>query len=346
LSSVENRAARLASDASSPAFCEGSGHEGYDHHRRQRIVDTAAMRIPTALALLVVAATPAHATYSIVATDSASRQVGGAVTSCVGTLSVSIVYGSVPGKGAVHAQAQLGGPGKNAAVMQLGMDVDPTAIIASITSTAFDGNAQRRQYGIVDLMGRSAGFTGTQALAFADDRQATVGTYTYSVQGNILTSVAVLDQTAAAFPTGCDLADRLMLALEAGAMNGEGDSRCTSGGIPSDSAFIEVDREGEAAGTYLRLDVTDTAPQNPLVLLRAQYDAWRATHPCPAPPMADAGTNGDAGLDDDTSAGGCCSGSSGRGAVGPALLVAFVLGRRRRRRGAAATGSPAARHHR
>jgi uncharacterized Ntn-hydrolase superfamily protein len=292
-----------------------------------------------ALVLLAATTTPAYATYSIVATDSRTREVGGATTSCVGTLSVSVVYGSVPGKGAVHAQAQLGGPGKNAAVMQVGMDIDPAAIIGSITATSFDANAQRRQYGIVDLMGRSAGFTGTQALAFADDRQASIGTYTYSLQGNILTSAAVLDQAAAAFPNGCDLADRLMLALEAGAANGEGDSRCTPGGIPSDSAFIQVDREGEAAGTYLRLDVVDTSPQNPLVLLRTQYNAWRATHPCPIAPMADAGAGGDAGLDSDMPDGGCCSGSR-RDSLPLALIVALLLRRRR------VTGSRAAHRHR
>ena len=122
-----------------------------------------------------------------------------------------------------------------------------------------------------------------------------------------------------------------MLALEAGAQNGEGDSRCTNGGIPSDSAFIEVDREGEAAGTYLRLDVTNTSPQNPLVLLRQQFDAWRATHPCPAPPTPDAGAGGDAGTDPaDMMDGGCCSGSSGAHAWPLVLVVAFGLRRRRR----------------
>jgi hypothetical protein len=63
-------------------------------------------------------------------------------------------------------------------------------------------------------------------------------------------------------------------------MNGEGDSRCTDQGIPSDSAFIEVDRPGEAAGSYLKLSVMGTAPQSPLKLLRMQFDAWRKTHPC------------------------------------------------------------------
>ena len=55
------------------------------------------------LALLV--ATSALATYSVVATDSATGQVGGAGTSCVGSLAVSIIYASAPGHGAVHARA-------------------------------------------------------------------------------------------------------------------------------------------------------------------------------------------------------------------------------------------------
>jgi uncharacterized Ntn-hydrolase superfamily protein len=282
--------------------------------------------------LIVAATTPAHATYSIVATDSASRQVGGSGTSCVGSLSVRVIYGAVPGKGAVHAQAQLGGPGKSTAVTQIGMDVEPSAIIAAITATSFDANAQVRQYGIVDLMGRSAGFSGTQTQAFSDDVQGTFGTFTYSVQGNILTSAAVLTQAKAAFEAqGCDLADRLMRALEAGGQNGEGDTRCTVDGIPADSAFIEVDREGESQGSWLRLEVTDTAPQNPLVALRAQYDAWRATHPCPAPPMADAGATPDAGGGAAATDGGCCSGSP-RSSWPLVLAVALLMRSRRRAR--------------
>ena len=241
----------------------------------------------------------------------------------MGTLSVRVIYGPVPGRGAVHAQAALGGPGKASAVAQLEMELDPAAIIAAITAPGFDSSAERRQYGIVDLQGRAAGFSGTQTMAFSDDRQAQVGAFTYSVQGNILTSAAVLDETAASFEAnGCDLADRLMRALEAGARGGEGDSRCTPGGIPSDSAFLEVDRDGEAVGAFLRLEVTGTAPQNPLVTLRTQYDAWRVTHPCPAPPGPDAG------LGDEMDGGGCgCSGSHNEG--WPLLfVVAFILGAR------------------
>jgi len=119
-----------------------------------------------------------------------------------------------------------------------------------------------------------------------------------------------------------------MRALEAGGQPGEGDSRCTGSGIPADSAFLQVDREGEAAGTYLLLDVTSTAPQNPLVLLRARYDTWRAANPCPAPPPPDAGMDGDPGEGGDA---GCCS-AGGRDAIGISMIVLAAILRRRRYR--------------
>ena len=51
------------------------------------------MKRATGLAFVALCALPsvAQATYSIVAADLASQQVGGAATSCVGQLSLSIV---------------------------------------------------------------------------------------------------------------------------------------------------------------------------------------------------------------------------------------------------------------
>lgn len=233
----------------------------------------------------------ALATYSIAAVDKATQQVGGAVTSCVGDLDVGVVYGSVPGLGVVHAQALLDSRAraKDQALQLLMRGLAPSEIIAQITAPAFDSAYASRQYGVVDLMGRAAGYTGERAQDYKHDQQGDAEGYVYSVQGNILTSQRVLDQAAGSFEQrGCDLAERLMLALEAGAEHGEGDSRCTDGDIPSDSAFIEVDLPDEPAGTYLRLSVMGTAPRSPLVRLRAEFDDWRAAHPCPAL-MPDAG---------------------------------------------------------
>ena len=285
-------------------------------------------RLATASGALAAAAllpNAALATYSIAATDSLTQEVGGAITSCVGSLDVGIVYGSLPGVGVIHAQAQLDqrGRAKTRALELLEQGIAPSEIIAEITRRDFDQAFASRQYGIVDLSGRAAGFTGEQAQAYKNDQQGEIETFTYSVQGNILTSQAVLDQSTAAFrEPACDLAERLMRALEAGAENGEGDSRCTTAGIPSDSAFIQVDRPGQGE-PYLQLSIAGTRPESPLPQLREMFNAWRATHPCsmPAGPAAGSGGAGSAapatgGMSAAAgSAGGANTGAAGAGAV-------------------------------
>jgi uncharacterized Ntn-hydrolase superfamily protein len=239
----------------------------------------------------------AHATYSIVGVDTARGEVGGSGTSCLGGQDVYIIYGSVPGAGVVHAQASFNREGRDRAVALLMQGVAPNEIVDAITDASFDRNASVRQYAVADVTGRVRGFTGTGTGVFAGDRQGAPAGFAYSVQGNILTGERVLTQAAAGFEAGgCDLAERLMLALEAGADGGEGDSRCTDDGIPSDSAFVQVDREGEAPGDYLALRVPTSGDESPLPALRASFTNWRAQHPCPSP-VADAGTD-DAGMTD------------------------------------------------
>jgi uncharacterized Ntn-hydrolase superfamily protein len=248
-----------------------------------------AARSTLALAVLT-AAPPATATYSIVAADRDSRQVGGAGTSCLEGEDVYVIYRAIAGVGVVHAQAALNFNGRDRAFELLGQGLAPQAILDEITSDAFDPTAQSRQYAIADVQGRLAAFTGATARDYAGDLQGAIGSLSYSVQGNILTGRAVLTQAASAFETeGCDLAERLMSALEAGADNAQGDSRCTDAGIPSDSAFIQVEAADRATGGFLSLRVPTSGSDNPLAALRADYDDWRSTHPCPAP-APDAGT--------------------------------------------------------
>jgi uncharacterized Ntn-hydrolase superfamily protein len=270
----------------------------------------------------VFVASIASATYSIAATDAATKQVGGAVTSCVGSLDLAQVYGSVPGRGVVHAQAQLDTRlrGKNLALQLIEQGVAPSEIIAMITTAGVDSGYTSRQYGVVDVDARADGYTGSQAQAYKSDQQARVGSFTYSVQGNILTGQKVLDQASKAFEAdACDLADRLMAALEAGGQNGQGDSRCTDGGIPSDAAFIQVDLPGQPAGSWLKLSVSDTGPENPLPKLRASFDTWRKAHPCVPmmSPIVDAGSADDAGLSYAATAGSPAAGAAGSSDSGP-----------------------------
>lgn len=263
---------------------------------------------------LLFVATPALATYSIVGADTATREVGGTGTSCLGGSDVYIIYGPAPGFGVIHAQATYNQEGRDRGMELLAQGTAPSDIIAEITAAGFDANARVRQYGIADVSGRTAGYTGAGDRAFADDRQGSAGTFVYSVQGNILTSEAVLTQAAAAFEaSGCDLAERLMRALEAGADYGEGDSRCTPDGIPSDSSFIQVERPGTARGSYLELHVRTSGNDSPIPGLREQFDAWRATHPC-----SSGGGSGGSGGGGAGSAGESSGGASGAAPSGGA----------------------------
>jgi len=254
-------------------------------------------------------------TYSIAATDQSTRQVGGAGTTCAQAyFSVYDIFGVAPGHGVAHVQGLIFSRGRMRAVELLGMDVAPRDILAEVATQAFDSSWRYKQYGIVDLEGRAAGYSGDDLEDFAADRQGQTGAYTYSVQGNILTGVAVLDQAAAAFTQrGCDLADKLMLALEAGAQNGQGDSRCTPMGYPSDSAFLEVDGEG---GPYVQLVVDQNPPADAIGPLRSMYDAWRRDHPCSLVPIPDAGVDAPAPAPDAAPASPDAAGT-GHGAMAP-----------------------------
>jgi uncharacterized Ntn-hydrolase superfamily protein len=299
-----------------------------------------------AAALAVISwAASAHATYSIVAADLRSNTTGGAGTSCVSGADVFIINTIVPGVGTLHAQATFNQDARDTGYALLAAGKTPGQIIEALISPDFDPGYEYRQYGVVDLSGAGANFTGAMNGAFAGARRALLDNgIVYSVQGNLLTSENVLDNAAAAFEAaGCDLPERLMRALEAGAENGEGDHRCTdSRGIPSDSAFIRVATGSGADAVFTELRVPTSGDENPLVELRAELEAWRADHPCsePAAGANDAASDprlhpphpGPNGCECDLPRG-RTSGAGGAGAAGVAILLGF---RRRRRRQAGA----------
>jgi uncharacterized Ntn-hydrolase superfamily protein len=219
---------------------------------------------------------PAWATYSIVAVDQKTGQVGGAATSCIAGASVSIVYQSVPGVGVIHAQAYSNTAGRKYGARLLEQGYAADAIISALRAAEFDPYAAWRQYGVVRLDGTSAGFTGSRNGFYAGDLQGESESFLYSIQGNILTSNRVLTQARDGFLVqGCDLAERLMMALEAGAENGEGDSRCRPGKA-SDAAFLQVDNpDGQV---FMQLDVKGS--RDPLGELRRRFENLRRTVGC------------------------------------------------------------------
>lgn len=158
------------------------------------------------------------ATFSIVAFDPASEELGIAVQSkflAVG----AVVPWARAGVGAVATQAMA-----NVSFGPRGLDMMAAGNTAEETVEALvsaDEGREDRQVGVVDARGRAATFTGGDCFDWAG---GVTGEH-YAAQGNILVGEETVRAMATTYEeTGGDLAGRLLAALDAGQEAG-GDSR-------------------------------------------------------------------------------------------------------------------------
>ncbi len=177
--------------------------------------------LAVSLSAVFLSASAAFATWSIVAVDNETGEVGVAVASCVG-FEVSVVPVLVPGVGAGASQANISLPSgqRMADAIASGLSAQDTidAVLAA------DDATEERQFGVVVLGDSGAGWTGGDTLDVALDERSRDGTA--SAQGNILASRDVVSDALEAFDAASgNLADRLVTALVAGADAG-GDARC------------------------------------------------------------------------------------------------------------------------
>jgi uncharacterized Ntn-hydrolase superfamily protein len=205
-----------------------------------------------------------HGTYSIVARDPDTGEVGVAVQSHWFSVG-SIVSWARPGVGAVATQS-IGEPsyGPNALDL-LAQGVEPSDALARLT--AADERARFRQVGVVDASGRVAVHTGEGCIAFAGDQTGDG----YSVQANMMASPAVWPAMAEAFETAEGaLARRLLAALRAAEAAG-GDAR----GRQS-AAMVVAPAEGEPWRLSVDLRVEDhPEPLDELERVLDLQDAYR-----------------------------------------------------------------------
>jgi len=185
---------------------------------RSRAIRPAALAAATALLLFVVAPAPARATFSIVAYDSTTQELGVAVQSRAFSVGMAVPWAEA-GVGAIATQATTNesfGP-KGLALLR---GKKPAAVVLRALLAA-DSGASHRQVGIVDAKGRSASHTGKDCNPWAGSRNGPG----YSIQGNILAGEAVVaDMERAYLTTPGELAQRMLAALEAGQAAG-GDKR-------------------------------------------------------------------------------------------------------------------------
>jgi uncharacterized Ntn-hydrolase superfamily protein len=163
-------------------------------------------------------AEPVVATFSIVASDPESGEVGVAVASRFFSVGSVVPYaeGAV-GAVATQATAEVSFGPRGLELLARGATPDE---IVSILMRA-EPEANGRQFGIVSADGLSSTYTGPECLPWAGGRAGR----NYAVQGNILTGEDVVIAMEKAFlETKGTLADRMYAAMIAGNEKG-GDSR-------------------------------------------------------------------------------------------------------------------------
>jgi len=265
-------------------------------------------RILLAWVLVLAAHSSAWATWSIIAVDKKSGQVIIASATCVAQagfpqrqpqpsrdlMDVQAVI--VPGIGVAACQAGADNTHRNQMTVfdELKKGTEPAKIIELLH---LDPDIERRQFGILDMQGRSAGFNGARNSTASLFVPGHVGDYYFQVQGNTLFSDQVAYEAALAFTRAKGtLADHVMAAMEAADAKG-GDKRCNCETEPKPAApcdgktahvaYILIANKEDATESshnrgkyyaYIRVtdeDITGSENANPVKTLRLRYDAWK-----------------------------------------------------------------------
>ncbi len=172
-------------------------------------------------AVLGLSATAAHATYSVVAYDPDTGQLGVAVQSRTPTSGARVRYG-LAGVAAIASQAS-----SNPMMGEIGLTLIQRGFSpeeARDMLVKMDGGANNRQFAIVDTKGRSAGWTGSANSGFAGH----ICQPNFCVEANTMTGPEVQNAMATAYVTTAaqklPLVERLIAVLEAAEAAG-GDRR-------------------------------------------------------------------------------------------------------------------------
>src|SRR3989442_10838149 len=184
-------------------------------------------RLLLVLALVLASASSASATWSVVAVDQRTRTVVIASATCVSQDRIETYPAKdlrdiqaivVPGVGVAAAQAAIDRTRATQKLIfaELRKGHAPADILGVLKP---DLAIDFRQFGIVDVRGRTAGFSGSRTQPSSLDRQGHVrGTpFFFSIQGNILRADEVVLAAVEAFTRHRgSLTDRVMAAMEAG----------------------------------------------------------------------------------------------------------------------------------
>ena len=224
-------------------------------------------------------------TFSIVAVDTLTGEIGSAGATCgdsiiwPGTPGAYIISDILPGVGAIHTQSFWLASNQVNARVQMQQGSNPNQIISWLAANDAQNNPQSRQYGVVDYhngSSRSAAFTGTNCF---DYKNHILGP-NYAIQGNILLGQQILDSMEYYFlnTNGC-LPEKLMAAMNGAKVVGA-DTRCMVEGTSSLSAFLRMALPTDSYNNlFLDINIAGTAPNvEPIDVLETKYNQWMNSH--------------------------------------------------------------------
>ena len=223
-------------------------------------------------------------TFSILAYDPATGELGGAVQSRVFSVGNGVLWAEA-GVGVVATQAIVDVSYGPQALELLRQGMDAENVVKTVWGRDPDPDSVRwskqgRQFAVIDGKGRVFAYTGPKATDWAGNKSCTVANATCTAQGNILAGPAVVDSMVARFErTPGHLAYRLLAALEGGQSAG-GDKR----GQES-AAMLIVKKNGGVwlhNDVVLRLQVDDSA--EPIKELRRLVEKASAVRQIPRAP--------------------------------------------------------------
>jgi len=192
---------------------------------------------------------PQYSTFSLCAIDPATQQSGAAVTTRVPFVGRAVPHVRA-GVGAVCTQASTRVENGREGLDLMAQGVEPKDALQQLLEK--DPQRESRQVGLIDMKGRTAAHTGKNNGNWAGSKQG----LNYTVQANIMVGPEVVDAVAASFEategTGLPLAERMILALEAGQAKG-GDRRW--GSLQSAAIKIADPKNPGRGGDYIALAI-------------------------------------------------------------------------------------------
>tara|TARA_Y100001933_G_scaffold35624_1_gene30632 strand:+ start:36 stop:917 length:882 start_codon:yes stop_codon:yes gene_type:complete len=223
-------------------------------------------------------------TFSIVAVDTITGEVGSAGASCVNLFNTNFVNDDFlgelfPGLGAINTQAYYIQTNQNNARSRMNLGYTPSQLIDWLINNDVQQTPELRQYGIVAFVNgisESAAHTGLST----DNYKNHILGPNYAIQGNILLGQHVLDSMQSRFVNEPgDLKCKLMAALQ-GANTVGADTRCAPYGTSSLFAFVKVAQPTDSFGSPSFKISVRTQPSSGIEPVDSLQNIFNSNHSC------------------------------------------------------------------